>query len=328
MQLAAIFGLPLTGYGLGVSVSVLVFWAVSWLFLRTRRTDWSRFCTYALCCAVCGWLASRAVFALCSIPTYLNEYDGYFAPALMFWDGGYAITGMVLGVILGAGLAAKLTGLKAGLTLNAAGLGLPAGIAVLRLTEFLTDTAQSGDIGEGDYIAEGWLSDLLGRAGLLMQADGDFCYPVCLLECLFALALFIGLALWLATRRWQSVPGDVLLVMLVFFTLTQIIAEPLRDDGHLTFHFVPFQQVIALVMYVAVLSIWLKRHRAAGSDKRLALIVGGIASVCIIVGVIASFMIDRYENKLVAWSLLIGPMVILGASALYMRAAANYVQGE
>lgn len=323
----ALFGLPLTRYGLCAAVSVLVFWLVSWLWLRSKRVSYPRFCAYALCTLVLGWFMSRLVFALCSIPTYLNEYDGYFAPALYFWDGGYAITGMILGVVLGATLSARITGVPAGTFLNAAGLGLPAGIAMLRLGEFLADTEWSGDIGEGDYLAGGLLDDLLSRLNLLMQADGDHCYPVCLLECAFALLILIGLAVWLASRRWEEIPGDVLMVSLLLWGITQVIAEPLRDDGHLTFHFVPFQQVIALVMVVAVLSILLNRHRRL-SKSRLPLVITIIASACIIVGVIACFMIDRYENKIVAWSLLIGPMIILGICALVTRRSANYIAGE
>lgn len=326
--IASILGLPLTGYGAGVACALLLFWCAAGLWLRGRKVSYAKFCCFALCTALFGWLVSRVVFALCSIPTYINEYENYFAPAFMFWDGGYAMTGMLAGVALGAAVSGKLTGTRAGTMLNAAGFGLPLGVAVLRLTEFLVDTAESGDIGEGDYIAEGALSELLARFGLLMKADGDFCYPISLLGCAVAVIVFVVILVWLARRRWEAIPGDVMLVALLLICAVQVLLEPMRDDGHLTFHFVPFQQVLALVIVIAALGVWLHRYQSACRNKRLPLVVRIIAVVCIIVGVIASFMIDRYENKVIAWGLLILPMVVLTVTALYTRAATNYITGE
>lgn len=319
--------LPVTRYGLLAASALMVFWLLSAVILRKARASYAQFAVYALCTAVFGWLVSRVVFALFSIPTYINEYDGYFAAALYFLDGGYSMTGMMLGALLGAVVAAALTKLERGTALNAAGLGLPGAVAVLRLAEFLCDTAESGDIGEGDYIAEGWVGDLLSRMGLMMQADGDLCYPICLLEAAAALLILVGMGVWLLRRR-ELIPGDAAMVAVLLLCLCQVLMEPLRDDGHLTFHFVPFQQVLALVMATEVLMLWVRKHRRASSNKRLSTVVTILALVCIAVGVLACFMIDRYENKIVAWALLIVPMLVMGGAALYTRAAANYAAGE
>lgn len=310
-------GLPVTAYGLYVMGALLVCYVLSFLYLNRKGVAFVHQAGYGLCMAFFAWLMARVVYALCSIPTYLNEYDGYFLPALYFWDGGYAMTGAVLGMTLGAWVASKMLPIARHHALNAAGLAIPAGVMVLRLAEFMTDTPFSGDIGEGDFVVEGPLTDFLARTGLLMQADGDFCYPACLLAMLFAQLVLVGLLIW-SYRRKENGTADVLLVSLALFALTQLVAEPLRDDGHLTFHFVPFQQVIALLIFVGVLIIWIRRACLAG-QKKAAWLTGGIALICIVVAIIASFMIDRYENKVVAWSLLIGPVVLMGMSSLLLR---------
>lgn len=320
--------LPVTRYGVGVGASLLLFWLASWLWLRGRKVSYAQFTCYAACTAVLGWLCARVMFVLCTIPTYIMSYDGYFAPALFFWDGGYAMTGLLLGLAAGAALAAKLTGTRKGVMMNAAGFALPLGVAALRLTEHLTETAESGDIGEGYFIEEGWLTDLLSRLGLLMEADGDYCYPISLLAFAAALIVFLVLTVWLCTRRWEAIPGDVMMVALLLICCAQVIIEPLRNDGHLHFHLVQLQQIVALLILCAVIHVWIMRHRRVSRDKRKSLVIWGIMAVCIIVGIIAVFMIDRHDNKTLAWSLLIVPMIILGVTGLYARAAANYITGE
>lgn len=327
-ELFQIMSLPVTRYGVGVAASLLLFWLVSWLWLRGRKVTYPQFACYAACTAVLGWLGARLVFVLCTIPTYIMSYDGYFAPALFFWDGGYAMTGLLLGLAAGAALAGKLTGARKGVMMNAAGFALPLGVSALRLTEHLTESAESGDIGEGYFVEDGWLTDLLARFGLLMEADGDYCYPISLLAFAAALIMFIVLAVWLLVRKREAVPGDVMMVALLLISCAQVIIEPLRNDGHLHFHLVQLQQIVALLIVCAVMHVWIMRRRRASHDKRASLIVWGIMAVCIIVGIVAVFMIDRHDNKTLAWSLLIIPMIALGATGLYARAAANYITGE
>ena len=324
-----IAGAPVTLYGVLTAAAILAFWLLGLLYLRRRQVSGGKAVCWMVCTALLGWLVSRLVFVACNAAYYIDELDGSWAPALCFWDGGYSMIGAMLGAALGAALAVALTGERSAHMLNAVGLGLPLGIAVLRLAEFFCDTAESGDIGEGRYLEDiDWLDSLLERMGLLMQADGDFVYPACLAEAAAVLLLCIGLIIWLARCRW-SVPGaDALTVCLVLYGAIQMVLEQIRDDGHLVFHFVHLEQVLALVLLLAGLIIWTKRFLQAETKRPTLAVVWIVSLVCIGLAVWACFGVDRWDNKLLAWLLLIVPTGVLACAALYLRSAANYLTGE
>ena len=327
--LMTIFGQPLTLYGALTALALLVFWCVAALYLKKRKVTGGKTLAFAVCTAVTGWLLARVVFVACNAAYYIDELDGLWTPALYFRDGGYAMTGLILGLAAGAAVAALLSGVKPALMLNAAGLAAPAGITVLRLAEFFCDTPASGDVGEGKYL-EGieWLDGLLTRLGLTMQADGDAVYPACLAGAAAALVIFIALLVWQLASRKEPAGADVLTVFLLLYGAGQLVLEQLRDDGHLVFHFVHLQQIVALVFMLAALLVWTLRFRRAGVKKRTLPVVWIVSLVCIGLAVWACFGIDRWENKLLAWLLLIVPTAIVTGAALFLRRAANYLTGE
>lgn len=313
---------PVTLYGAMTAASLLLFWIISMLYFRKETNACKAAPCWMLCTALCGWLVARVVFVAADFGYYFDELDGYWTPALYFWDGGYSMIGMILGVLLGAVLCSRLTGVKRSALLNGAGLGLMGGITLMRLGEFLCDTETSGDIGEGKYLEGGWVDDLLGRLGLLMEADGDKVYPACLAEFAVVFIIFVALLIWIH-RAKQITGADVLTVSLLLYGTAQLVLEQIRDDGHLVFHFVHIQQVLALGLVLAALIVWTVRAAKSGMKKGLLIAFWTACVVCFGLAILACFGVDRWENKLAAWSLLIIPTVVVACGGLWLRSRAE-----
>lgn len=324
-----IAGRPITLYGVMTAAALLVFWLIGWCWLKNRKVTAGAAVGWMVSTAVFGWLISRVVFVLCNAAYYIDELDGCWTPALYFWDGGYSMIGLLAGMVLGAWLTAVVSGASRNHLLNGVGIAAPLPIALLRLTEFLCDTEHSGDIGEGKFLeGSDWFESFLERTGLLMQADGDYVYPACLALFAAMLAIFVAMVVWYAARRGDIPNADGLTVMLLLYGSVMMVLEQLRDDGHLVFHFVHLEQVLALVMGVLCLAVWTKRFASARIKRPTLLVIWAIVLVCIGVAIAACFGIDRWENKVLAWLLLIVPVIVLAGSSLYLRLSANYLTGE
>ena len=318
---------PVTLFSVMTCLALLALWAVSLVYLRKEKGLAGAAPLLLLLTGVGALLFSRLVFVLANAAYYIDELNGYWLPALYFWDGGYSMIGYILGVAFGAELTSRLTHVRHAALMNAVGLGLPASVTVLRLGEFIADTAESGDIGEGKYLEGGWVDDLLGRLGLLMQADGDKVYPACLAEMAVTLIIFIALLIWVL-RTGSREDMDVLLTFLLLYGAEQIILEQLRDDGHLVFHFVHIQQVLALGLVLLAMGTWTTYGARKHLNPNKLMILWGVVLILIGLAVWACFGVDRWANKLLAWTLLIVPTLLIAAGGLKLRSVVQRAGGD
>lgn len=292
----------LTGFGIGCALGLFAAFCVALKYSWRQGMRYAQLAVYALLALPLGWLCSRLLFVAANY-RYYSMTLGSFAPALYFWDGGYSLMGMLLGAMLAALPAAKLTQVPAGHFLDALGFAAAPAVMCVRLFERGTGL---GDIREimTEYIA----------------------WPIWQLESIAAIIIFIVLAVYLQRVNWRPAHrGDVLCLFLLLFGSNQVILESLHGDGHMEVHFVRIQQVIALLLACAVLGVWTARLLKSGGSRRVAIIGSAIALVCVGAGIAAEFAVDRSAEKLLAYAVMGICMIGICTIALTIRRLANRV---
>ena len=219
--------------------------------------------------------------------------------------------GALLGMLLAAWAAEKMLRAPRRLLMDGLALALPAGILVERLCE--TGTG----MGMGKTIATPALLFL----GVEDTFTGEWVHPVYLYEAALAGIIGLGLLVWVLRRRGDTgAPGDLCGLFLLFFGVTQIVMECLRNDLHMVVHFVPVQQVVELLMVLAVLLRWQRRFsRVPGMKKGRTLWVWPVALVCVGVAVAMEFLVDRGPDKLLYYSVMSLCVAVIAALALICR---------
>jgi len=311
--MTTIFDRPPTAFGLGCAAAVLAGLLICLpVLLRKGKTygDWIRLC---VCCIPMTWLGARLGYALSGWIMMLLE--GFFdldtgrdfLDGFRFWLGGYSLVGGVVGAAAGARLAGSWRSGSKKEYLDAAALGLPAGILIERLAEHGTQ------LGLGRYVTGEWLI----RTGLCPLVDGEPVHPVYLYEA--AVALILGLILW-GIRRRKSTEGGLMGIFLMLFGLTQVLLESLRADGHMVEHFVHIQQVYAILIVFGVMLCWYLRQ----PEKKLwdSLISWGLFAAAIGLAIWAEFGVDRWGNEPLAYGIMTACLILIGCIAFRFRRGA------
>ena len=289
-----------TTYGLLCMAGVLAGLAITLpgTLRRGRGRDaWVRF---AFCTVLCGWVCARLAYVVPDlIMGILSKHDilmehnsvyidhiGSAVPALFFWEGGYALAGMIPGAILGAKIAEKWTGVPRGFFRDRLSLALPVFLAVERL------------------------------------AEGEALYRY---EALLAIAVLCVMIVLHVRARERDTEDDLLRIFLVIFCLPFAWIESFRAlTGHMVIHFVNVTQVAAALMGLVPAVRWsirLKRGTMPRS-RRLALLLGGWAVILAMVG-LAVFCIFGMEKDWVArnlaYVLIAVSLAVIGAVSLAIR---------
>ena len=266
--LFTVLGLPVTGFGLGMAGALLVALGVELAWCKARGVSYGVFIRFAALAVPLTLLCSRLLFVLAESTYYLTTLSNP-ALALRFWDGGYSLVGALLGMLLAAWAAEKLLRAPRRRLMDGLALALPAGILVERLCE--TGTG----MGMGKTIATPALLFL----GVEDTFTGEWVHPVYLYEAALAGIIGLGLLVWASAPpgRYRRARRSVRAVPAVF-GVTQIVMECLRNDLHMVVHFVPVQQVVELLMVLAVLLRWQRRFsRVPGMKKGRTLWVWPVA---------------------------------------------------
>lgn len=310
--LFTLFGAPVTGYGLGAAAALALGLLGCLIYLRRTGVTYGQFLRLAVLAVPLCWLLSRLVYVLANCTYYLTTLSNP-ALALHFWDGGYSMTGAVLGFILAAFLAEKWTRLPHGALQDAGAVGIPLAVAAARLLEGGTR------LGLGRPISYEWLMFLGVDDGY-----GDIVHPVYRYEAAAALLVLVIMLVWLSKRRSSAVRGDASLVMILLLGAFQVLLESLRNDGHMVVHFVRIQQVLALVGMVAVFAIFTTRLlRLGGMKKSHLLALWLVTIVCIGLGIFMEFRVDRGSLKLLYYGVMTLCMAVIAAMALICRRKAE-----
>ncbi len=311
-----LFGrVPLMPYGLGAAAALLIVLIAAGFLCRRRKIGFGPFISLcALGIPLC-WLTARLVYVLANI-TYYTRTLGSLGFAGRFWDGGYAMTGALLGLILAGALTERLHRLAPGSLQDGLALGLPLGAAVLRQLE------RGTALGLGRAIETPWLAGSPFFA--VKDITGATVHAVYNDETVLCLLLFIGLALWLLLRRGNIPRGDGMLVFLTVYGCAMVVLESLRDDGHLVVHFVRIQQVIAVILPVVALGVWSRRLMNRDSTKkRQALITWLLFAAAIGLGIVQEFAIDSSENLWLDYGIMAACVIAMAVSALRIRRLAE-----
>ncbi|MBR5345087.1 MAG: prolipoprotein diacylglyceryl transferase [Clostridia bacterium] len=321
-----LFGLPVTGYALGCMLAMLCGLAVTLPRVLRLGLGWGGFIRLCFCVIPLAWFCSRALYVLADLAVGVIESSYYIntlgnpLPALYFWEGGYSVSGAILGAILGAKIAEKWLHTETGALRDSLCVGLPLAVLIERLCE-----AGTG-LGLGRPVTWAWLA----KSGLCPTVEGEAVYPIFFFEALFCLALVV-LMEELGQRPIKRTGGDLTRIFLVIYGIGQVLFESFRQDGHMVKHFVHVQQVVAIVFVVAVLVRWSVRMARApqvrrGMKQSLLLMVWLLTLAGIGVAVWAEFGVDRWGNRLGAYGLMAACLALIATQVCIVRRYA-YVRG-
>ena len=298
--------LQLTRYGVCCALAMLAGLLAISCRMRRQHYGYAVWIRLSACLIPMVLLFSRLFFvvtdyiaALAESSKYLNTWGNPFL-GLRFWDGGYSMTGAIIGAGLSALIAAKWCGVSRHRLSDAVSVGIPAAILVERLAEIGTG------LGEGRPLPEGF-------EGVALIRDASLMTPVCIYEALTAALILAAL---LAFARRQKIAGDQFYLLLVLYGLTQVLMESLRDDGHMVAHFLRIQQVGAILFVLWAMLRWTLKLKNDGPVKAAAWTV---TLICIGVAVVAEFGVDRWGNRALAYGLLTGSLLLIAVAVLTLR---------
>ncbi|MBE5804444.1 MAG: hypothetical protein E7316_08030 [Clostridiales bacterium] len=314
--LFTLFGAPVTGYGACAALALLLGLIGCYAYLRLTGLKCGHFIRLAVLAVPLCWLMSRVVFVLANCTYYLTTLSNPVL-ALHFWDGGYSMTGAIIGFLLAGFLAEKWTRLPHGALMDATALAAPLALIVTRLAEGGTR------LGLGRPVSYEWLMFLGVEDGY-----GDIVHPVYRYEAAAALIVLIIALIWLCKRRWSVRKGDACLVSLALLGAFQVVLESLRNDGHMIVHFIRIQQILALVAMVVAFVVFSTRWgRSTRTKKRFLRILKSLLLVlqwlvliaCIGLGIYMEFRVDRGSLKLVYYGVMTLCMATITGMALICR---------
>ena len=279
-----------TLFGVLTGLALLAALFVTFIAGYGRGVKYGSFIRFAALCLPMVFLFSRALFCLSTTAYYLEELSKPM-PELMLQmlDGGYSMTGAILGAVLAALICEKWQKLPAGSLTDALALGLPVGIIIVRLAQPLCE------FGWG-YQYESPSFAFLDKLDGIFRDDVLQLHPVFLYEALAGAAVLGLLALIRTLRRGKG--GDLLLCFLLFYGAAQTVLESMLDSEHMkVIHFVRINQIAAMVMMVIPLIVWSIRlgRRREGSKLRIAC-TWVVAVLCILAGVVQEFDVAGASN--------------------------------
>lgn len=283
----------LTTYGMMAALALALTLAASAAAGLRDGLDYSKFIRFAVPAIPAAWLCSRLVYVAASYSYYMEELED-LSLALHFWDGGYSMMGAYLGLVLTAVCAARCMRFPTGKLLDALAVGMPIGILIERLAE------RGTGLGEGAEVSADW------PAWLSIETEYGTLLSVFILEAMAALLILLVVCLFaLCSKRRQ--PGDVMCLFTLLFGCTQVLLESFRSDGHMEVHMgVHIQQIIAAVMIVVVIGIWAVRARRTGKQPKWQPLVNAVLAIGLVsLAVVAEFGVDRWDNKLQAYGLMV-----------------------
>ena len=296
IPVVTLLGREVSIYFLLAAAAYLAFAAVMILARRKKeKRSAAPAALFAGLAAVLGVLLGRLIYCAVRFNRIFYDEMGDWRGLLPFWmpeEGSVNVIGVLLGCLLAAPIAGKMTGAKAGKLLDSAALPGLLLFAVLRFIEPL-----SGQ-GYGPLVE----SPLLCWTPLSIDSGWDsWSLSVCFIEGLLLLA--VVLTVWKLPCRKD---GTRALYVLALMAGTQIIPETFRQDNVLLiFIFASVTQIGYAVLLFSALAVSLRGmgRKAAASEIPLYLL-----GVALLIGI--EFALDKTE-----WSpllLYIGMFLILG----------------
>lgn len=288
----SVFGVSVYAYGL-IAGGAFLLWALVTSLLCRHRQGGLETALFVFASLVLGFVCSRAVYCLGSIPYYvISMRDAGLM--LRFWDGGYSLIGAFLGVGLAAAIVGKATKKPALRFLDGAAVAAPLFVCGIRIAEHFTKLG-FGRVVEGD-----WLPSFL----TLVDEEWEMTeYAVYRMEAGCAFIIFIIMAWQLVVSRKSRRRGDMAFLFMVLFGSLQTLLESWCKDGHMVIHFIKVSQLASLLLVMAAAIVWTKRYVAI-RGRNTGLLLAWIGFFALAgAAVFLEFKADRWENQLLVYSL-------------------------
>ena len=196
---------------------------------------------------------------------YLSEFkdhEGHFSwsKAIAIWDGGLAIYGGVIAVVIVAVILCRSRHIKLGAMMDLVVMGLLIGQAIGRWGNFLNREAF------GSETTLPWRMQLTTTAGELVEVHPTFLY-----ESLWNFAGFLMLHFWFRKHE-RKFDGELILLYAVWYGIGRALIEGLRTDSLYLFHWTLFgqrirvSQALSLVMVLVCAGILVYQFKVKKAD--------------------------------------------------------------
>ena len=238
-----------SGYPLLAVISMLVYLATVLVLWRTTGGYKVKpYLLFAVLSIVLGWLCSRLLY--CAVyPACFGEIAA--APlslfSLSFTDN--SMLGLLLGITVATVITAEITKHSRVHLLDTAALPVGLLLCGLRIAEGLTK-----ELGIGRQVDAGTLTEAFPFLFVTEKLGTMELYRLAVFryEAVFALLIF-GLMLLYRRKAFPNRPGGLALLFTLLYCGGQLLFESMRDDGHMVLGFIRVQQVLALLIMLAVL---------------------------------------------------------------------------
>lgn len=241
-NIVTIGGFLLTWHGLFTAVGILVGVQLALWLARQIDFDVDNAYTLALIGIPSGILGARVLF----VAEHWDHYRDNLGDILAITEGGISVWGAVLGGVLFPLLYALWRRWDVWKGLDAASVGLIAGLAIGRI----------GDLVNGEHLSRA--TDLPWAVVYTDPDSPAFAHsllvgghhPATTYE-MFALFAFLGVAIYLARGPWQSRPGLTFFLFLGVYAALRFVLSELRLDSAGTFIAgITVPQLVAIAVFI------------------------------------------------------------------------------
>jgi len=230
-----------------VGVGILLSLALASIVARKAALPKRSYFMFAPLAVLLGFMFAHFFYCMASFEQVL--YDLPPGTFFHFWDGRYMLYGGMVGCVLAAWVAAKLTHCSALRMLDAIA---PAGIMMIVFVRVAQGLQGNG---YGDYLEEG------SPFARFPFAVFDAYYMEWTWALFIIAALYAVILLFLLLTRKGKFPGDLALFLIGLYAAGQIILESLRRDDFLRWGFVRCSQVASTALVIFTLFCYALRVR-------------------------------------------------------------------
>lgn len=187
---------------------------------------------------LCGLVASRLVYWLTNIGFYLGQAHDFLS-LFRLWEGGYSMTGAVLGAFAGCLLAARLFRRQPD---TPSFVSLADGLTPALMLFVCLERCSEETLGQGYGLDVDF-----SLAPLTMPVNNIPTLNVSLIAAALLLLAYLGILL-----SRPKAPGTRALAFLFATGVLTVLTESLRQDRHMVWDFVYSQQVYFFLVAIAV----------------------------------------------------------------------------
>ena len=281
----AFLGLTVYPFGLFVTMAALVMLVLMGVLGMKCRLPEGTVRVFGVIAVPMGVLFARLVYCLMNLPFFIGTYEN---PGLMlrFFDGGFSMTGLLLGLVLAVLIAAKI--MKAPLSdlFDVFAVGLAAFLALVYFGHQYTE------LGVGKVVEANWLTENLPFLFIARRMGRvEYRLAVYLYQAIFCLILLcVSLCLFLGKKQRRS--GNVALSFFTILGAGEILLESLRDDGHMLLIFLRVGQLGAVIMILVCLIVITRRYAKEKKGGAAVLLTWLAFLACVAAGVLMEFALD------------------------------------